>query len=166
MAIFGSLATVQAQTTANDKFASCFAYLDDLFRADSASATRLRAISSGETQRIELAGGAFALEQVYHSKIRANGFFESHRKYIDVQVVFEGEEWIEVMDLYRCTPRHPYDAQRDLLVYADAIGSRLRIEAGDAAVFFPVDVHMPGLCGDSGPGLVRKSVIKIPVDAR
>jgi YhcH/YjgK/YiaL family protein len=166
MAIFGSLATVQAQTTTTDKFASCFAYLDDLFRADSASAKRMRAIARGETQRIELAGGAFALEQVYVSKLRANGFFESHRTYIDVQVVLEGEEWMEVTDLHRCTVRDPYDSTRDLLIYADATGSRLRMTAGDAAVFFPVDVHMPGLCGDTGPGLVRKSVIKIPVDAR
>ncbi len=166
MAIFGSLATVQTQTTTADKFASCFAYLDDLFRADSASATRLRTIPSGETQRIELAGGAFALEQVYNSKLRASGFFESHRKYIDVQVVFEGQEWMEVTDLHRCAVKHPYDSQRDLLIYADATGSRLRMAAGDAAVFYPVDVHMPGLCGDSGPALVRKSVIKIPVDTR
>lgn len=166
MAIFGTLATAQAQTSSTGQFAACFAYLDELFRDNSASATRLRSISVGETQRIELAGGAFALEQVYQSKAREKVFFESHRKYIDVQVVFEGEEWIEVMDLHHGTAQQPYDPKRDLLVYGDASGSRLRMRTGDAAVFFPADVHMPGLCGSSGPALIRKTVIKIPVDGR
>jgi biofilm protein TabA len=122
-------------------------------------------MSLGETQRVELAGGAFALEQVYRSKVRSDGFFESHRKYIDVQVVFEGEEGMELLDLSRSSVRQAYDAQRDLLIHEDAPGSLLRVNAGDAAVFFPADVHMPGLCGVQGPALVRKTVIKVPVDA-
>lgn len=166
MALFGSIATVQSQCLPDEKFTAIFAYLHDLFRDTSTSAARLRSIAVGDTQRIELAGGAFALEQVYRSKIRAEGFFESHRKYIDVQVVFEGEESMEVFDLGRATIRHAYDAQRDLLVYEDRAGSVLRMSAGDAAVFHPADIHMPGLCGASGPVLVRKTVIKIPVDAR
>lgn len=166
MALIGSLSTVRSQTFLVDKFAAVFTYLDDLFRAESSSATRLRTIALGETQRIELPDGAFALEQAYRSKVRCDGFFESHRSYIDVQVVFEGEEWMELIDLNRASVRHAYDPERDLLIYADAPGSLLRVNAGDAAVFFPSDIHMPGLCGTSGPGLVRKTVIKIPVGAR
>jgi YhcH/YjgK/YiaL family protein len=166
MALFGSVATVRSQCLPADRFAGVFAYLDDLFRDTSARAVRLRSIAVGDTERIELAGGAFALEQVYRSKIRSDGFFESHRKYIDVQVVFEGEESMEVFDLGRGTIRHPYDAQRDLLVYEDRAGSLLHLRAGDATVFHPSDIHMPGLCGVSGPALVRKTVIKVPVDSR
>lgn len=163
MAIIGSIATAKAQTHPASVFAPCFAYLDDLFRPDSSTAKRLRGIAIGETQRIELAAGSFALEQVYRSKIRSDGFFESHRKYIDVQVVFEGEEWMELADLSRCVGKHPYDAQRDLLVYNDTAGSRLVFGPGDAAIFFPTDVHMPGLCGTSGPAVVRKTVVKVPM---
>ncbi|HTO05237.1 MAG TPA: YhcH/YjgK/YiaL family protein [Opitutus sp.] len=165
MALIGSLATVRSQAFPVEKFAAAFMYLDELFRAESPSSTRLRTIAIGETQRIELSGGAFALEQVYRSKARCDGFFESHRNYIDVQVVFEGEEWMELIDLNRASIRHAYDPQRDLLIYADAPGSLLRVNTGDAAVFYPADVHMPGLCGGPGPALVRKTVIKIPVGA-
>ena len=163
MAIFGSIATVRSQTYPVGMFAAGFQYLEELYRAESHAASRLRGIRLGETQRIELAGGGFALEQVYSSKVRAEGFFESHRKYVDVQVIFEGEEWMEVVDIERPSVWHRYDAQRDLLVYVDAEGSRLRVGAGQAAVFYPLDVHMPGLCGVEGPALIRKTVIKVPI---
>ena len=43
-------------------------------------------------EKVDLSHGVFALEQVYETKPRAEGFFESHRKYIDVQFVFEGDQ--------------------------------------------------------------------------
>jgi len=162
MAVFGNLSTIRSQVPAA-AFGSCFAYLDDLFTAGSAAALRLRQIAEGETRRIELSGGSFALEQVYLSKRRTEGFFESHRGYIDVQVVFDGEEGMEVIDLGRVTVKQPYDSNRDLLIYEDNAGSLLRVRSGQGAVFHPVDVHMPGLCGEAGPQLVRKTVIKVPV---
>jgi YhcH/YjgK/YiaL family protein len=163
MAIIGSIVTAKAQSHPASVFAPCFGYLDDLFRPDSSAARRLRGIAIGETQKIELGGGAFVLEQVYRTKSRSEGFFESHRKYIDVQVVFEGEEWMELADLSRCVGKHPYEAQRDLLVYNDVSGSRLLVAEGDAAIFFPTDVHMPGLCAANGPAVVRKTVVKVPM---
>jgi len=164
MAYFGSIATVQSQAQSAAKFAATFAYLADLFQARTAAGARLAAVPLGETHRIELAGGAFALEQAYRSKMRVDGFFESHRKYIDVQVIFTGEEWMEVVDKDRAKVREPYQESRDLLVYdSPDQSSLLHLRAGDAAVFYPGDIHMPGLCGLAGPAVVRKSVIKVPV---
>jgi YhcH/YjgK/YiaL family protein len=165
MALFGSIASIRIQAAhAAGRFAAAFAYLDDLFRPDSPVAVRLRALTEGETRRIELTGGAFALEQAYRSKARAEGFFESHRRYIDVQVVFDGEEIMEVGVRGRMTVSRAYDAERDLIVYLDTTAaSRLRLGAGEAAVFYPEDVHMPSLCLPAGPALVRKTVIKVPV---
>jgi YhcH/YjgK/YiaL family protein len=163
MAILGSLAAVRAQTSRMEIFAATFRYLDELFRAGSPASARLRVAALGATKRIDLAGGAFALEQVYPARLRPDGFFESHRKFIDVQVVFEGEEAMEVADLSCLTARAPYDADRDLIIYADyADASVLRLGVGDAAVFFPADGHMPGLRASAGPMLVRKTVIKVP----
>lgn len=165
MAIFGSMATARAQTASPLAFATAFEYLGDVLRERSSAALRIRGIAVGETQRIELGRGVFALEQVYHSKVRAEGFFESHRKYVDVQVVFEGYEWMEVADVAATTIRQPYNPDRDVIIYQDVPeASALRIGPGDVAVFFPADVHMPGVCGKAGPLLVRKTVVKIPVD--
>lgn len=165
MALFGSIATVKTQT-APAAFAAAFGYLEELFTPGSAAAERLHAIPPGETRRVELAGGAFALEQTYFSKRRAEGFFESHRNYIDVQAIFAGEECLEVIDVARASVKQAYQAERDLIVYEDAAGgTQLRLREGEAAVFFPTDVHMPGLKVSEEPGLVRKSVVKVPVAA-
>jgi YhcH/YjgK/YiaL family protein len=164
MALFGPIMTVRAQAPQPEKFAATFAYLEALFRPGSPESVRLLATPVGETHRYELADGAFAMEQVYRSKLRPDGFFESHRRYIDVQVIFEGEEWMEVADLTRGAERLPYNPDRDLIVWHDIpSASRLNVRAGDAAIFYPADVHMPGLCPESGQAIVRKTVIKVPV---
>lgn len=166
MALFGSLAALRIQTAGRPVFTATFSYLDELFRAGSTAGERLNAIAIGETHRIELDGGAFALEQVYRSKTRPEGFFESHRKYIDVQVVFAGLEWMEIADLTQAVAREPYNGSRDLLIYQDvANASLLHVGAGYAAIFYPSDVHMPGLCGAGVPAVVRKTVVKVPVSA-
>ena len=164
MALFGSIEHIRIQAGRSDLFGGAFAYLDDLFRAGAPAAARLRALGDGETRRIELADGAFALEQVYQSKVRADGFFESHRRYIDVQAIFQGEEAMEVADVTRMVVGQPYNADRDLVVYRDTLeAARLHLVAGEAAVFYPSDVHMPSLCLTGGPTLVYKTVIKVPV---
>lgn len=163
MALFGSMATVQAQLGTDARFAAAFGYLRELLRPGGTGA-RLAAAAPGETHRVELAAGAFALEQVYLSKRRPDGFFESHRTYIDVQVVVAGEEWMEVAGIDRLVVRQPYNADRDVIMYEDCgNASILRLQAGEAAVFFPVDGHMPALCGAGAPAIVRKTVIKVPV---
>jgi beta-galactosidase beta subunit len=57
-----------------------------------------------------------------------------------------------------------YVAERDLITYVDGTdASLLRSVAGQVAIFFPVDVHMPSLQLRAAPVLVRKSVVKVPV---
>ena len=164
MALFGSLATLRAQAPQTPGFAAAFAYVEDLLRTDSAARARLRGIASGESQKIELSGGAFAIEQVYETRPRAEGFFESHRKYIDVQVIVEGEELMEVVDAARIAAKGAYNPERDLVLYEDCrTASRLHVGAGEATIYFPVDVHMPTLRTGAAPVLVRKTVVKVPV---
>jgi YhcH/YjgK/YiaL family protein len=163
MAIFGSLGTVRLQAPPTPAFAAAFAYLDELRQPNSAARQRLEAFQPGASERFELNEGAFAIEQVYHTKPRAEGFFESHQKYVDIQVIVEGEERMEIVDASRIRVREPYQAARDLVLYEDICSaSTLHLVAGEAAIFFPVDVHMPSLrCGLTA-GLVRKTVVKVP----
>jgi YhcH/YjgK/YiaL family protein len=164
MAILGTFATVRAQAPQSAGFVAAFKYVEELLREDSPARARLRGIAAGSSSKVELAAGAYAVEQVYLSKARPEGFFESHRKYIDVQVVVEGEELMEVVDIGRIEVREPYSAERDVILYGDAAGaSSVRLAAGDVAVYFPVDVHMPGLRARAEAGLVRKTVVKVPV---
>lgn len=166
MSILGTLATVRAQTPKTEGFAIAFAYLDELFTAGSPANTRVKGIALDDTIKTELAGGAFVIEQAYPSRLRADAFFESHKKFIDVQAIFEGEELMEVCDIARMVVKQPYNEKRDLIIYEDNTeASHLRVYAGSAAVFYPTDAHMPTLRVRATAVNVRKCVIKVPVPA-
>ena len=163
MAYAGSFQEVRNDAAGDPRFAAAFAYVSDLLEAGSAAWERMGRIAAGVTERVELAGGAFALEQVYQPKPRPEGFFESHRKYIDVQVVVSGAELMELADISRLMISEAYNSERDFTKYADITGAAvLNMGSGDAAIFFPNDGHMPSLHW-RGTGLVRKTVVKVPV---
>jgi len=164
MAIFGPFAVTRVRLEADPRFTGALRYVEELLRPGSPARRRIDAIAPGATEKINLDDGAFALEQAYAVRPRAECFFESHRRFIDVQVIVEGAEVIEVEDVGRLAITQAYDADKDLIKYADtAAASRLALRAGDAAVFFPADGHMPCLADGAGPGLVRKSVVKVPL---
>jgi YhcH/YjgK/YiaL family protein len=163
MAIFGSFSTVRSQVAGDIRFAPAMSYVADALAGGSEAARRIAGIATGVTEKVVLAGGSFALEQVYQPRLRPEGFFESHRNYIDVQVIIAGEELMEVQEIARLKVSEPYLPERDLIKYDDsAEASVLRMRAGDVAIFFPEDGHMPSLRWH-GPGLVRKTVVKVPV---
>lgn len=164
MAIFGSIATVREQLGPSPQFEAAFAYLDECFHPGSAASLRLQQMPEGKSERVELAGGAFALEQVYRTKARAEGFFESHRAYIDVQVMVLGEEMIEVLDTAGLQVKEDRTPAKDVLIYhMPEVASGLHLRAGDAAVLYPVDGHMPSISAGGTSRLVRKIVVKVPV---
>lgn len=146
--------------------ASVFPYLEEVFRAGSAAQQRINWQAAGTAHRCELGDGCYAMEQVYDTKDRAQSVFESHRRYADIQVVVQGEEVIEVADIATLNLRDAYDEARDVILYTGGrMSSSLRLSPGEAAVLLPADGHMPGLRVDAQPGLVRKTVIKVPVAA-
>lgn len=165
MAVVGTLSVVRAQLAPASHFAPAFVYLARALAPGSAEHARILAVPAGETLRVELGGGAFALEQAYRSKPRAEGRFESHRAYVDLQAMVAGEELMELADVARLAVQEDFTAERDVLFYCDyAATSVLRVAAGEVAVFFPADGHMPSLAAGA-PALVRKTVVKVPVPA-
>lgn len=163
MAIFGSLSAVWAQLARDPRFAAALDYVGQALAADSEVHRRIGKVVVGATDKVELAGGAFALEQAYLSKPRAEVFLESHRKYIDVQVVIAGDEIQEVVDIARLKVDVPYDAARDLIKYLDYRDtSALSARDGLVGIYFPVDGHQSRAAGQ--PVLVRKTVVKVPVE--
>lgn len=164
MALFGQIPLVKKQVTLSVGFVTAFDYVTEVLTPGSTARRRIESLSAGASEKTELAGGVFAIEQVYYTKPRAEGFFESHKKYIDVQVVVEGVEGMEVADTAHMTISEPYAPDRDLIKYADTtLTSVLRVGQGAVAVFYPTDGHMPTLQLEGGPMLVRKTVVKVPV---
>lgn len=164
MALFGPFPAVRAQIHPDARFAAALVYVEEVLMAGSAARRRVETLAEGASEKVELADGVFAIEQVYQTKPRPEGFFESHRRYIDVQVIVAGAELMEVEDISRLTVGQAYDSERDFVKYADtSTASRLLMRAGDVAVFYPVDGHMPTLQRAGRPELVRKTVVKVAV---
>jgi biofilm protein TabA len=101
----------------------------------------------------------------YQTKKRETARPETHRTYIDIQVLLSGSEQIEVFSAANLIGGDPYDAGRDLRFYdrpakAEAV---LSLEPGKFAVFFPDDAHMPGLQNGTAAETVKKAVAKIRI---
>ncbi|HSY54551.1 MAG TPA: YhcH/YjgK/YiaL family protein [Opitutaceae bacterium] len=164
MAIFGTLDTLRIQLARPEHFTATLAYVAEALQPGSAAQARIGKIAAGTTGRIELDGGAFALEQVYLTKPRTEARWESHRAYIDVQVIVAGEELMEVGDAAQLAVAEDLRPAKDLIFYRPFDGgSVLRVRAGEAAVFFPSDAHLPSLNTGAVAALVRKTVVKVPV---
>ena len=89
---------------------------------------------------------------------------EAHRKYIDLQYILYGEEKIGYSD-YR-NPKMlltDYNEDNDTELFSRIEDEGFFIlKKGMYAVFFPVDVHRPGMTNKEVRG-VRKIIFKIPV---
>lgn len=105
----------------------------------------------------------FAIVQTYETKPAAEKRWEAHRKFVDLQFVITGTEWMGYAPLETLTPVEPYDAEKDIAWYQGE-GSFVRLPAGSFCILTPNDAHMPGVCVDS-PQTVRKIVIKIAATA-
>ena len=161
MAIFGSLSAVRVQTAASARLQKALDYVAKLYHAGSPERARIFALPAGESVKVELGEGMFAIDAAYLSKRPPEVFFETHRKYIDVQAILVGEEAMEIADRSRLTLDVPYNAERDLIKYAlYAETSVLRAREGEIMVFFPDDGHMSRAADQ--PVLVRKCVVKVP----
>jgi len=103
----------------------------------------------------------FAILQEYDTKNDADAKLEAHRKYIDVQYIISGEEYIGVRPLINQIPCKEYDAENDYALYDDTC-SFLKISPRQFAVLFPQDLHKPGIKVD-GSIKVKKVVMKVRV---
>lgn len=162
MALFGKLEVVKQQVE-NTKFKVAFKYLEDVLKDGSEENRRLLSLPIDAFKKVDLDVNNFALEQVYNSKEREKCFFESHKEYIDVQFILEGEEIIEVCDGPLLGINMPYNKDMDLIKYKDSsYGSILRLQKGDIAIFYPEDVHMPCIKTNESTKVV-KTVVKVKV---
>jgi biofilm protein TabA len=108
----------------------------------------------------------FAGVDTYETKARADAKLETHRKYVDIQVLLSGEEVLEIFPKQGLTVSEPYNPERDVEFYekpAEA-HARITLNPGQFLVFFPDDAHMPCLMAGASPKPVKKAVFKIAIE--
>ena len=101
----------------------------------------------------------FALISEYKTKPEPDGKLEAHRKYIDVQFVIAGEELMGYAPLGNQQILEPYKEENDIIFYRGD-KSFTKVSSGMFAIFFPEDVHMPGIASGRSSS-VKKLVIKV-----
>jgi len=162
MAIFGNINSVKNHLNL-EKFSTAFKYLEQVLEKDTKENKRLLGLTFDSFEKVDLDNNNFALEQVYTTKERNNCFFESHRQYIDVQFILEGEEIIEVVDNQRLKIATSYNSEIDLIKYfTPMLQTQIVLKKGDLAIFYPEDAHMPSIC-TSSPLKVVKTVVKVAI---
>ncbi|MNV92125.1 Toxin-antitoxin biofilm protein TabA [compost metagenome] len=87
---------------------------------------------------------------------------EKHESYVDVQYLIAGEETIGWSSLgENVKAAKAYDSEQDYALYDPSPDEiLLRLKPGMFAVFYPNDIHRPGM-GESAK--IKKAVVKIHV---
>jgi YhcH/YjgK/YiaL family protein len=115
--------------------------------------------------RQEIEGDAvYAVVLDYEPEPRDKRRAEVHRKYIDIQYIVSGEEFIGHAFLKDgLTPCEDLLKDKDALLYEAVDGETfVHLTPGMYAIFFPWDIHRPG-CASSYGTPVRKVVVKVRV---
>lgn len=107
--------------------------------------------------------GVYANVEEYVSKTES--VFETHRKYIDIQCVVLGREYIYVTDISKVSePLTAFDERKDIQFFKSADRyDKVLADKDNFVVLFPSDAHQPCMAFDGKPCKIRKVVVKVPV---
>ena len=108
--------------------------------------------------------GVKAVVSEYETRTVNEKGYEAHRKYADIQLCVKGTELVRCKPLPQVKETIPYNEEKDAARYADCPGSDMVIGEGYFLVVFPDDAHEPLLAVNGQPALVKKVVLKVPVE--
>lgn len=105
----------------------------------------------------------FASVASYKTKKPEEAVLETHRKYVDIQIILAGREKMEWSAKDTLTVDTPYEKSKDAEFYKRLSPGPASIDVlpGTFVVFFPQDGHMPALMSGKEPERVKKVVVKI-----
>lgn len=117
--------------------------------------------NESEVGRYELSKGFYMIQKGTTIPLR-EGRFEAHERYIDVQILVNGEEvveWASIDDLTIC---EPYNKEKDCK-FLVGTGAAVEMKAGMIYILFPEDAHKP--CSHlTAPKEYHKIVLKLPME--
>lgn len=148
-----------------DRFESLNLYCQAGSRLHQGLVVARDAVSTIADGRMDIDGDRlYASVATYETGFREERRFEAHRKYIDVQVLLDGEEAIDVSLERNLSVLEAYNEERDVMfLQPPQQVASLVMRPGFFAVFYPHDIHRPG-CHLKEKRRVRKIVMKIAVE--
>lgn len=103
----------------------------------------------------------YAMVNEYESKPASECKLESHIKYIDIQVILQGEEQVGFVVKTNQQPTIEYNPEKDVMFFQEEVFN-FPFTVGDFAIFYPTDLHQPGI-QLNGVSKVRKVVVKVAI---
>ena len=112
--------------------------------------------------RVGIVKDIFAIEQVYMSREFHLCKYESHKKYIDLHYIAQGEEMHYVSNVNKLKLEEKYNKEGDFFLYESGAKHNGKIfTQEEIAIYSPSDAHMTSVQVENSE-LVVKTVIKIP----
>lgn len=163
MAIFGKIDDLSPLFSKTEELEYLYLQICSLFKPEFLS--RIQTLNEGENFETPLEYGMFFITHCYKLRLEENGFFESHQKYIDFQVVLEGFERYLIGNKGSFTLQTAYDPTKDLEIHTPIQPlSHLILKAKEMCILFPQDVHGVGIGTEKEIGQsVKKAIFKVPL---
>ena len=100
----------------------------------------------------------------YKTKLEAEAELESHRKYVDIQIIVKGEELMDIADISRLTIKANYNLKDDVMFWnITERMARITLRAGDYIILYPENAHRGAIRIREGNTEVLKIVGKVRI---
>lgn len=147
--IIDSLENSEIYSSINKHFEIAFKYLRD---------TDFSNISEGRYETDD--NKVYALIQEYKSKPKDEGYWEAHRRFIDIHYIADGEEYFGYANINDQKIISYIDEKDRCLTKGE--GSFINLKKGYFTICYPEDAHMTGIT-ITKPNLVKKVIIKVEI---
>lgn len=102
----------------------------------------LQASESDAGKRVDIDDNFYYSIQSYDTKPAEECKLESHRKYIDIQIMASGEESMDLVDISRLSIKEEYDEEKDVMFWnVPSRMTKTTLLAGDCIVLYPETAH-------------------------
>ena len=121
----------------------------------------LKSMEVGRHELGDIHENAFVNVAEYDTK--DNPPWESHIKYIDIQMVFEGKESFEIANIDTLTKHGEYDESKDYQDWRGEGTTSITLLPNNLLTLYPKDAHRVGLHPKCGITHIKKCIVKIPI---
>lgn len=120
-----------------------------------------RNIEFQNAKRVSLNGNNYANFDIYNPKPLDLCKFEAHKKYIDIQIMLDGEEQIDITNIEGLDVLEEYNEEKDIIFYKapDRLVDKISLTKGKFVLIYPYEAHKPQIKTISNS--VKKIVVKV-----
>lgn len=106
--------------------------------------------------RVDVDDKFFYSLQSYLTRPESECKLESHRKYVDIQIMISGEEMMDIVDTSRLIVKEEYDAEKDVMFWnIPQRMARTSLKSGDCIVLYPENAHRGAVSGEKNNRVVK-----------